>query len=190
MCGNSENDSERCCKRFVKSKKGMRGQAGKQRFGAFAAKDSICQEFRRRQSFKAEPGQQKWMAGKPYEGAQDLRSKPRPSIHKRTYHAPPRGSVAPKMAHCFFQVVLQHHRRAVIQGMGHRCGRVNPLESVLVQWERGKKWRSHAHRMNGGAKIMAKAGQSKCHGACSPAGKSFGLEHLRPQSSLSQNNCC
>jgi hypothetical protein len=53
---------------------------------------------------------------------------------------------APYLAVCsqyglsIVQVTLQHDGAAIVERMGQRSWRMNPIEAMIPQWQRAEKW--------------------------------------------------
>ncbi len=60
---------------------------------------------------------------------------------------------------------MEHGRRAVVEGMSQRKGRVYPFQTVLFQGQRPEERSGYRHRMNGRAYIVDEARQSQFGGA-------------------------
>jgi hypothetical protein len=56
-------------------------------------------------------------------------------------------------------VSFQHHSRTVIQGMSQGCRRVNPLQSVLGEWQLLEEGRRNSERMDRRPEIVQESWQ-------------------------------
>src|SRR5262245_36050486 len=80
----------------------------------------------------------------------------RPRIDDATDDPPVGPTVLAKSVRGFFDVPIHGGTSAIVEGMGeHHRGR-EPLETVLFEWKRAKKWRREAERVNGRADVVDK----------------------------------
>src|SRR5580693_1068649 len=87
-----------------------------------------------------------------------------PMICERFKEAAPAFAIGTQSVLRILQIALQHDGGAIVQRMRERSRRVNPFQAILLKWERRKKWRANAHRVNRRAKVMLKPGkrERKC----------------------------
>src|SRR5918994_1089199 len=71
---------------------------------------------------------------------------------------------------------FQHRRRAVVERVGERRGRVDPLQPMIFEGERPEIWRGVTERVDGGAKVMHEAGKGDLGGAGAAADRTLGLD--------------
>ena len=64
-----------------------------------------------------------------------------PALDKRPHQLIPGRPVDAERSTVLSKIAFQDHRRAVVERMRQRGGRMNPLQTVTGQWQRRKKWR-------------------------------------------------
>src|SRR5437763_1316479 len=80
---------------------------------------------------------------------------------------------AGSLPHCG---ALEHCRCAVVERMGERRGRMNPLQAMVSERERAKEGRGDRHRMDGGAEVVLEAGKRQLFGASTAAESGLSFE--------------
>src|SRR5262249_7352102 len=97
------------------------------------------------------------MSGKRGERPQYLAGKLPPVFDKRLHEATPNLAICAECSRGISQVALQHDGGAVVERMGQWRRRMNPLQAMLRQRQRGEKWRPHAQWMHGRSEVMQEA---------------------------------
>src|SRR5215813_13063437 len=82
-----------------------------------------------------------------------------PALDKGDHEVAPGAAVGSKCGFSVAQVTLQSDRSSIVEGMGERGGRVDPVESEITQGQRRKEWRSSGKRMDRRAEVVMKGGQ-------------------------------
>ena len=72
--------------------------------------------------------------------------------------------------------------------MSQRRGRVNPLQSVIVQGQRSEEWGTGSHGMHSRSKVVQEPRQSQRERARRAAGLRFRFEDVNLQTGLSEND--
>src|SRR5437016_5038856 len=88
---------------------------------------------------------------------------------QRLHQAAIGGCVRAERAARVVEAPLEHCRCAVVERMGERRGRMNPLQAMLSERERAEEGRGDRHRMDGGAEVMLEAGERQLGGASAAA---------------------
>src|SRR5580658_3728114 len=89
-------------------------------------------------------------------GMQHVRPKLRPPLGERTNQIVPGAAIDSEGPSGGMEVALQHHGRAVVERVSQSCWRVDPLQTMVNQRQRRKKWRPGAERIDCGSEIMTK----------------------------------
>src|SRR6202158_4436738 len=138
MRGCAENYAKGGAQRLIKAQEGMRGETSEERLGALAA-EQMRKCFCRRESSEAEARKQERMGGQQMERTEDFGGENRPALDERLHQAAPAFAVRPKNRFGVPQIALESYGGAVIERMRQGSGRVNPLQTVSLQWKGRKK---------------------------------------------------
>jgi hypothetical protein len=101
---------------------------------------------------------------------------PVPVAYDRIHQLLVGGGVGPERGARLSNRALEYRRRPVVEGVGERGGRVDPLEAVLLERERLEEGRGVPERMYGGAEIVDEARQRHLRGAGAATDRFFGLQ--------------
>src|SRR5690348_5864934 len=104
------------------------------------------------------------MTRNPQQGAQQYGSQFGPMRDQLAYQRVPGFSIFAECANRIVQVALEDDGGAIIERMGDRSWRLNPLEPILVKRQRRKEWGCCGHWMHGRAEVVAKSGKREFQG--------------------------
>ena len=112
-------------------------------------------------------------------------------MFRKRFHQPPPGlAITSESGNGHGQVGIQQYRRAVIERMRERSRRMNPLQPILWQRKRRKKWRSRRKGMNCRSEIVHESWNGQLKRSRRAARLRFRFEYVHLQSSLSKDNGC
>src|ERR1700733_2819884 len=146
MCAYRHQHSECSAQRLIEPEKRMRSQPREESASAFALKASR-NRLRGDERAQGESCHQKRVLGKQSNGPEHLRSEFRPTIDKGLNESDPRIAVCAERSLRRLKIALQNNRRAVVERMRNRRGRMNPLQPVIPQGQRREKRRPRGQRM-------------------------------------------
>ena len=86
-------------------------------------------------------------------------------------------SVAPETGRRLLERSHEHHRRAIVQRVGHRCLWAAPDEAVLVEGKLAEERGQDAHRVYRRADVVNETRKCQLGRACAAADAVGGLEH-------------
>lgn len=115
-----------------------------------------------------ESGERDWVERQPQRGEQ-LNDEGVPIPNERLHQLLIRGSVATKSCRGCANGAFQNRGCAVVKRMGYRGGRVDVMESVLIQRQGAKKRRTGGERMHRRADVVNEARQRQLCGASTAA---------------------
>src|SRR5580704_2783528 len=111
-----------------------------------------------------------------------------PALDKRLHELPPRIAVRTERSLGIAQVPFQYDCGSIIERMGERSRRMNPLQSMIFERQRREERRPGAHRMHRRSKVVQEAWQSQFHRARCTARCRLSLEHIDLQAGLGQDD--
>jgi hypothetical protein len=120
--------------------------------------------------------------------AEDFRSEGRPVFREWLHQAAPGFSILTECGLGVSKIAFESDGRSIVERVGEGCHAVDPVQSVICEWKRGEKGRPHSKRVNGGAEIVAEAGEGEWQRASRSTRLSLGLENLDAKSGLRENN--
>jgi hypothetical protein len=93
-----------------------------------------------------------------------------PARHQVAYELAIAITIGPKGTSSLVNRVMQRYRRAVVQRMGQRRGRKDPVQSMRVERQLAQKRRAHHHGINRRTHIVDKTWQCQFRRAHASAG--------------------
>src|SRR5580704_4115895 len=107
-------------------------------------RDRLSREKRPHSKTRHQPG----MLRDARNRAQDLGCELMPVFNERLYESAPGFSILAQANLRIFKFAFQNHRRAIVERVGKRNRRMNPVQSVSLEREGGKERRAGTERMN------------------------------------------
>ena len=95
---------------------------------------------------------------------------------------------SPRAAFGCSEIALQDDGGAVVEWVGERRGRVDPLEAVVREGQGSEEGRAGGHGMDCGAEVVVEAGEGEIHGADRAAEGGFGFEELDLEAGLREHD--
>jgi hypothetical protein len=118
---------------------------------------------------------------RPAQRTEDHLDQARIVVHERLDHASVRIRIAAELPRGGVDRTLERDRLARPQHVRHRRGRVDPLQTMVLQLEALKKRRGRAERMHGRAAVVHESGQGQLGRTHAAAGLLFGFHHQHAQ---------
>ena len=188
MCGDTHHHAKGRTDGPVETQKGMRRQNRRTKRGHVQFEiDAVLRRLRK----EAHPSQTlpaKRMTGPRHQRAQNVVRQLRPALRQWLHQAAPSRAIFAERCLRVVEIPLQQDCRAIVHGVRQWSRRMDPFQTIVVQGQGRKEWRSHAHRMYRGTKIMMEAGECQLHGARSSAGQRFCFEDFNVQPSPRQHD--
>src|SRR5713226_6964120 len=88
-----------------------------------------------------------------------------PALDKRLHELAPRIAVYTERSLGIAQVALQHDCGSVVERMGERGWRMNPLQSMIFERQRREERRPGTHGMHRGSKVVQESRYGQFHRA-------------------------
>jgi hypothetical protein len=166
----------------------MASEARKERFRAVSAKDQLIERGCRPQSPYSEPGQGKRMRREVNWGRQDLRDQYIPVTNQGLQQAPVRFPVRADAGFGFLNAAAEHRWGSPIDWVNKWKWRLDPLKSMIAEWERPEERRCHGHGVYGRPNVMDKSGQCKRKRPSGAPNGSVRLAHQHGKPGMCQND--
>ena len=148
MRADSQHQSRGGTQRRLQRQSGMGGQAGEQGLRAVAAKAGFRQAPGGANSRHPKPGEQQGVAGHA-EWRQHVVAQARPGAGEGLEEGAPGFAIAAQIGGRAGDGTLQNDSIAVVERVGQRSVRVNPLQAVGGQRPLFEAWRAHGQRVHG-----------------------------------------
>jgi len=102
-------------------------------------------------------------------------------LQQRRHQAAIGAGVGPELRHGLLEVLVQQHRRPVVERVGDAEPRLDPLQPVRLERERAQVGREDARRMRGRADVVSEPGERQLgrSRAAADLGVPFDHEDLR-----------
>jgi hypothetical protein len=120
--------------------------------------------------------------------AEDFRGEGRPVFREWLHKAAPGFSILTECGLGVGKIAFEGDGRSIVERVGEGCHAVDPVQSVICEWKRGEKGRPHGKRVNGGAEIVAEAGEGEWQRASRSTRLSLGLENFDTKPGLREND--
>ena len=159
----------------------MGGNAREQRLRASLAEESPRQPGRGRKRHQPEPSQQQRVP-RHLQWPERVGEQILPTRHEGVHERLPGWRIGPDPALHGNGGALQEHRRAVVEWVGYRRGRLDPLEAVPRQWQVAEERRANPQGMDRRTDVVDEPRQRQRLAPCTSARRvsSFAEQDLQP----------
>jgi len=109
-------------------------------------------------------------------------------LHERLHQVLPALAVRAESGLGVVEIALEDHGGAVVERMGQRRGRMNPLQTVRLERQGRKEWRPGSEGMDRRAKIVKETGFGQRQRAGGTARLRLGFENVHMDAALGQGD--